>query len=187
MKHRLFLAIDVPSSPIIELQSRLEKLGLPISWEKPEKIHLTLNFIGRVSSDQLGGVSRVIKSATQLFYTVTLSLPFLETLYQRHDQTLVYLAATSPDLVPLQQSLCEGLNSIKFPQPRRFLSHITIGKVKRTDPTTTKRVIDQISNFDYQPLPSFEVDHLTLYESHLSQKGSTYQVISRFMLKSQTA
>ena len=182
MKHRLFLAIDVPSSPIIELQSRLEKLGLPISWEKPEKLHLTLNFIGRVSSDQLGGVSRVIKSAIYQFNKLTVSLPFLETLYQRHDQTLLYLAASSPDLVPLQKAVCAGLDSIKFPQPRRFLPHVTIGKLKRTDPTTTKHVIDIISDFDYQPVSSFEVDHLTLYESLLSSKGSTYQKIANFRL-----
>ena len=182
MKHRLFLAIDVPSSPIIELQSRLEKLGLPISWEKPEKLHLTLNFIGRVSSDQLGGVSRVIKSAIYQFNKLTVSLPFLETLYQRHDQTLLYLAASSPDLVPLQKAVCAGLDSIKFPQPRRFLPHVTIGKLKRTDPTTTKHVIDIISDFDYQPMPSFDVDHLTLYESHLSSKGSSYQKIATFRL-----
>jgi len=157
-------------------------LRLPIIWEKPEKIHLTLNFLGRVSSDQLGGVSGAIKSATRSYNNLTISLPFLETLYQRHDQTLLYLAAMSPGLVPLQKSLCDGLDSIKFPQPRRFLPHVTIGKLKRTDPTTTKSVIDAISNFDYTPLPSFEVDHLTLYESHLSSKGSTYQKVSNFRL-----
>lgn len=182
MKHRLFLAIDDPSAGIVALQTELDRLRLPVVWEKPEKIHLTLNFIGRVSSDQLGGVSRVIKSAIRPFNKLTISLPFLESLYQRHDQTLLYLAASSPDLDPLQKALCEGLDSIKFPQPRRFLPHITIGKIKRTDPTTTKRVIDTISNFDYQPLPSFEVDHLTLYESHLSSKGSSYQKQSTFRL-----
>lgn len=182
MKHRLFLAIAVPPAEIVALQNKLELLRLPIVWEKPEKLHLTLNFIGRVSSDQLGAVSRVIKSASQHFNALSVSLPFLETLYQRHDQTLLYLAASSPDLVPLQKAICAGLDSIKFPQPRRFLPHVTIGKLKRTDPTTTKRVIDIISNFDYQPVSSFVVDHLTLYESHLSSKGSTYQKVNSFRL-----
>lgn len=182
MKHRLFLAIDVPSARIVALQSKLDGLRLPVIWEKPEKIHLTLNFLGRVSIDQIGGVSRIVKSAAYHFNQFSISLPFLETLYQRHDQTLLYLATSSPDLAPLQKALCEGFDSIKFPQPRRFLPHITIGKIKRTDPTTTKRVIDAISNLDYRPLPPFEVDHLTLYESHLSSKGSTYQKQATFRL-----
>lgn len=183
MKHRLFVAIDVPSTEIVALQSKLDQLRLPVIWEKPEKIHLTLNFLGRVTPDQLHPVSRAVSQVVKTYNHLTIELLFLETLYQRHDQTLIYLSAFSPDLIPLQKSLSQALNDIS-PQPRRFLPHITIGKIKRTDPATTKRVIDVISNFDYQPLSPFVADHLTLYESFLSAKGSTYQKIGQFMIKS---
>ncbi|TSC88192.1 MAG: 2'-5' RNA ligase [Microgenomates group bacterium Gr01-1014_16] len=183
MKHRLFVAIDVPSAEILALQLRLDQLRLPVIWEKPEKIHLTLNFLGRIPDDQFSQINGIIRNIAKKFPPQHLELHFLETLYRRHESTLVYLSASSPDLKSLQHSLSLSLSPIS-PQPIRFLPHITIGQLKRTDPTTTKRVIDQISNFDYTPLPSFAVDHITLYESFLSSKGSTYQKQATFSLSS---
>lgn len=189
MKHRLFFAIACPPAVSLEVvawQKKLDKLNLPVIWEDPEKMHMTLNFLGnKVESEQLTPVRRVGFNCAAATLKFDMHLDFLETLYQRHEETLLYLSpGRDPTLLDLQNRLCIGLNEIKLPQPRRFLPHMVIGRLKRTDPVTTKECIQKISNFDFSPLTPFTVDHITLFASFVSNKGSHYQKIGEFMLQS---
>lgn len=189
MKHRLFIAIDLPDpirAEIVGLQKRLDSLKLPVVWEKPQKLHLTLNFLGRVPDDQLNSVKKSISQVVHHSHSFDLKLAYLETLYKRHDHTLIYLSPVGDvkELVDLQKTLSQALRSLEIPQPIRFLPHFTIGRLKRTDPVTTKKYINLISVFEPPIFPEFTVDHLTLYESFLSRSGSTYQKLTTFMLQS---
>lgn len=189
MKHRLFFAIQLPPAASLEViawQKKLDKLELPVVWEDPEKMHMTLNFLGnKVESEQLTPVRRTGFNAAAGTPKFEMQLNFLETLYQRHQETLIYLAPVKePVLLDLQNRLCIGLNEIELDQPRKFLPHIMIGWLKRTDPVTTKECIQKISNFEFKPLKPFTVENITLYESYVSSKGSHYQKIGEFMLQS---
>ena len=174
MKHRLFIAIDLPEATLSEiaiLQSQLEKLALPLVWEKQPL--LILNFLGLADP---GAITPLIPP----FHSFTLSPLYLDTLYSRHDPTILYLSlAKSEELLQLQASVSSSISSIT-PQPRHFLLHISIGKLKRTDPVSTKRAIDIISNQEVPVLSEFLVDHVTLYKSLLSRTGSTYQKLATF-------
>ncbi|HJZ05688.1 2'-5' RNA ligase [Candidatus Amesbacteria bacterium RIFCSPHIGHO2_01_FULL_48_32] len=187
MKHRLFIALDLPETTlenVVVLQTSLSRLNLPVDWEKPQKMHLTLNFLGRVEEKDIPLVEKTLNRVVSSYPPLTLTPHFLETLYQRHEPSLIYLAASSPELLDFQKSLSLSLSKIKFPQPIRFLPHITIGKLRRQDPALTKRYLGQIDDYEFSPLPKFTVDHITLYESFLSRSGSTYQKKARFMLQS---
>lgn len=155
-------------------------------WQEADHLHLTLNFLGnKVDSGELTPVRRVGFTAAAQTPQFAMKLAFLETLYQRHEETLIYLAPQkAPELLQLQDGLCKGLNEIKLPQPRRFLPHVTIGWLKRTDPVTTKDSINKISQVDFTPLESFMVEKIGLYESYVSAKGSHYAKIGEFMLES---
>ena len=187
MKHRLFIAIDLPDAcvaQIVSLQDRLARLVLPVVWEKPEKLHLTLNFIGRVTHEQLALIKRLVKPVAASHPQFDLQFPHLETLYKRHENSLIYLSpAKNPALLSLQSSLTQVLTNATFPQPLRFLPHVTIGRLDRTDPPTTKAALDKVNGFPYHPLDGFPVDHLTLYESYVSKLGSHYQKLAPFMLQ----
>lgn len=187
MKHRLFTAIALPdstASEIIQLQQDLDKLKLPVVWER--NFHLTLNFLGQVTDSDTGTIKNHISSAAKNFHSFTLQLSYLDTLYSRHDPTVLYLTlAKSEELLDLHKSLIINLESIT-PQPRKFLPHITIGKFKRTDPVTTKHLIDLVSDFATPEFSEILVDKIILYESLPSKAGTTYRQISQFMLQSQT-
>lgn len=191
MKHRTFLAIGLPNDQqqlVANLQKKLTPFKLSVVWEKLEKIHLTLNFLGRLTDEQLRTVKSSIGQTTSGFREFTLQLSFLETLYQRHSETIIYLAPTGDVqiLSQLQKSLSSTLNSLLLPQPSRFLPHFTIGHLKRTDPVSTKSFINVLSDFEFTSFPEFTVKNLTLYESFLSRTGSTYQKLTSFVLQSQT-
>ena len=185
MKHRLFVAIDLPESSegeLISVQKELDKLELPIIWENPAKCHLTLNFLGHVDNSILHHIKSLITQAVSNISSFSLRPLYLETLYSRHEPTILYLSlAKSEELFQLQASISSSINSIT-PQPRHFLLHVSIGKLKRTDPVSTKRAIDIISNQEAPVLSEFLVDHITLYKSLLSRTGSTYQKLATFQL-----
>lgn len=187
MKHRLFTAIALPeavSQEITRLQKDLDRLKLPVIWDK--SFHLTLNFLGQVTDSETGTIKNLVQQAVQPFNTFSIKPLYLDTLYSRHDPTILYLSLSkSEQLLELQDSLASALSSIT-PQPRKFLPHITIGHFKRTDPVTTKHFIDLVSDFAAPEFSEILVDKVILYESLLSKAGTTYRQISQFMLQSQT-
>jgi RNA 2',3'-cyclic 3'-phosphodiesterase len=188
LKHRLFISLDLPESvrrEITILEARLDSLHLPLVMQEPEKLHLTLNFIGNYDKDATDNLASAVAQKVSGCAPFTLRPFFLETLYQKHDASLVYLGLTG-DLTALQNlhdSLSQVLIPKKIPQPRRFLPHISIAKIKKADPVLTKKILDQIRDINFSPLTEFTADRLSLYQSILSQKGSTYRRLRQFMLK----
>lgn len=187
MKHRLFTAIalsEAVSQEIAGLQKDLDRLKLPVFWE--ENFHLTLNFLGQVTDSDAGTIKNLVQQSTQQFRSFAIKLLYLDTLYSRHDPTILYLSvAKLQELIDLQESLSLSLSQIT-PQPRRFMPHITIGKLKRTDPVTTKHFIDLVSDFATPEFSEILVDKVILYENLPSKAGITYRQISQFILQSKT-
>ena len=177
MKHRLFIAIDLPEATlgeIVAIQPQLDKLKLPIVWEKHP--HLTLNFLGLADP-------KAIVPLIPAFRSFILQPLYLDTLYSRHEPTILYLSlAKSQELIDLQESLSLGLSQIT-PQPRRYLPHTTLGHLKRTDPVSTKRYMDILSGFESPQFSPFMVSKIVLYQSLISQAGTTYQKLASFVLQ----
>ncbi|OGD06415.1 2'-5' RNA ligase [Candidatus Amesbacteria bacterium RIFOXYB1_FULL_47_13] len=187
MTRRLFIAITPPQvilDSLGEFQLQLQSLNLPVDWEPREKLHITLNFLGRVADDDFTPVIRNLAAFARSRTGLSLTPMFLETLYQRHDNSLIYIGFSGDlkQLRQMQKSLSLSLSQLSFPQPRRFLPHLTIGRLKRTDPTTTKKYMDLIRPREFIPLPAFTVDSLALYQSFLSRAGSHYQRLRTFTL-----
>lgn len=188
MKHRLFIAINLPDeiiSAILALSGRLESLHLPLRLEEPEKLHITLNFLGRVEEKLIPSVQKILTHTAALQQSFQLAPVYLDSMYKKHADSYVYLGL-SGDLDILKQihkSLSLSLSQISIPQPERLFPHITIARFQKADPVTIKTAMDKITDFEFTALPEFTVAGLTLYESFLSQKGSHYRVIGHYPLK----
>lgn len=185
MKHRLFIAIDVPETvrtEIILLQKKLDDLKLPVLWESSQKLHLTLHFLGATPHDQMQNLMHSLRKTLNSFPIFSLTPYFLETLYRRHDNSIIYLGLQGEinELKLLQKELGDLLTGYRLPAQNKFLPHITIGKFKRDDPINTKLFLEKINDLEITPLSEFTVDHVSLYESFLSSSGSHYQKIGQF-------
>ena len=187
MKHRLFVAVDLPGevkSQIEKLQLTLDKLRLPVKWELPQKVHLTLSFLGRLADEDVNQARRIVANTARIFSPHTLQLVAIGTLYQRHEPSLIYLlvADRSGELTDLQAELARRVDEIT-PQPQhKFWAHVTIGRVLKSDPTVVKHSLDKLEEVDIDPLVEFEVDKICLYESFLTKAGSSYQRLGSFNL-----
>lgn len=187
MKHRLFAAINLPldvSQKIEKLQLQLDQSHLPISWERTARMHLTLVFMGRLADEDMKRARGMVANVATQFRPHTLKLLGIETLFQRHEPSIVYVPVVDEEgeLTLLQQELTRRVDEIT-PQPRRkFFPHITIGWIKKSDPTSVKQSLDRVNELDINFEVEFMVDKIHLYESFLSRSGSSYSRLESFNL-----
>lgn len=181
------MAIDLPietASQIDVLQRQLDSMGLPVSWEPAGKIHLTLVFLGRLPDEEASRVNQVVRSVVGSYMPFSIQPAVLETMYHRHEPSVIYLLIANKDgeLFALQRDLAKSLDQIT-PQPsRKYLPHVTIGKVRKSDPTYVKQVLDKLEQVEAPPLVEFEVTKIHLYESFLSKSGSSFTRLQSFSL-----
>lgn len=189
MTHRLFIAIDLPPDQRSLVSGTLETLAkssLPVNWEPRQKLHITLNFIGRLDDSTQTALRSRLQAITSRTAPFSLQFYFLEGLYRRHSGSLVYLtpAGDIPALLSLQKSLVSLLADMAIPQPLRFTPHLLLGRLIKSDPVSAKKTLARISDLDFTPLPPFTVSAVTLYESFLTKAGAYHQKTGQFMLKS---
>jgi 2'-5' RNA ligase len=166
---------------IKNLQDNLRKENLPIVWTEIEKVHLTLNFLGKMPHHDINEIIKNIREACEGLPAFTLKFPFLETLYKKHDDSLVYLSVVG-ELDSLCQILSQTVSEVAV-QPKRYWPHVTIGRIKKLDSETTKQTLNTISNLDLSlNIPEMRVDKFSLYESILHGDKATYQKIRDFGL-----
>ncbi len=181
------MAINLPVEVTMEigqLQLRIDKLKLPINWDLPHKIHMTLNFMGHLEDADIVKVRQIVKQVATGYNPFTLRPVAVDALYIRHEQSVVYLLAQDMDerLGDLQKELTVNLDKLT-PQPRqKFLPHITIGRIRKADPTFVKQTIDKLSQVEIDPLSQFAVEKIDVMESLVSKAGSSYQKLGSFTL-----
>jgi RNA 2',3'-cyclic 3'-phosphodiesterase len=187
LKHRLFTSIELPPetvSRIVHLQHKLEALGLPIQWQPSDKLHLTLNFLGRIAEEKIPDIKNTLTDVTSSYPSFFLKPSFLETMFQRHGSSFIYLGPTGDlaTLTAMHKHFSQAWAELNIPQPKRFLPHIVIGTVKKADPVFTKSVLDRINSLPFAPLAQFKVEEVTLFESFLARDTSHFQRLGRFAL-----
>lgn len=178
--HRLFIGLRPPH--VIRAQLLGVMGGVPAArWQSDDQLHLTLRYIGEVSTGlaedialvmarlhapipvvQLGGVGRFDRNGRTdtLWAGVTPAEP-LAALHSKIDRALVPL----------------GLP----PEGRSFVPHITLARLPRSLGTgpAIDAFVAQHATLTSAP---FDLTHLMLFESQLTRDRAVYEVRARWPL-----
>jgi RNA 2',3'-cyclic 3'-phosphodiesterase len=185
---RAFIAIELPANiknDLTKIQDKL-KISLPkINWVKPANLHLSLKFLGEISSSQLEPIVQII---TEIIKTTP---PFeidLETLgvFPNYRAARVIWIGTDQPPIPLKQlaeQLETNLFAIGLPKEEHpFRTHITLGRVKNPlIPEDLKKGMEKVKNdradknFGFK----FKIEGITLFQSLLSPGGPIYSIIKK--------
>ncbi len=178
---RAFVALRLSpeiDEAIARFQNKLRKPGGEISWTKPAAFHLTLRFLGnRVPLEiieQMGHGLRSIADATAPFIVQARGAGAFPSMNRPR---VIWIGLVDGQLVPLAAEV-EAL-SIKCgfePQRRPFTPHLTIGRVR--NPTRNPRMrqeLEAAADLDFGCCP---IEFMTLYRSHLSPRGATYEALA---------
>lgn len=188
MKKRIFVAIDLPSfvkQAVSDYQNALKKIfnHLRISWEKTEKLHLTLKFLGNIDEKQLENLKIIVSqiaaanSGFQLQTTTNGVFPQLQ------NPRVLWIGLLDKEnvLTEVNQKLefeCEKIGVSR--ENRRYVPHLTIARIrepKKSLSLAKKHLQNKFSAME------FEVSEIVVYESNLQPDGSVYLPVARFELK----
>ena len=176
---RLFIGIPLAAAVIEELRAasaRLRSSADGLRWTTPESWHVTLQFLGNTSPEQLACVVARLRALHAP--SVPVCLEALDC-FERAG-VLIARVRLTPELLLLQQRVTAATQPCGFlPETRSFQPHITLARSKgrqhQLDALQTK--LRRPSNFT-----RFQAREFLLYESFLSPAGSRYEIRERFLI-----
>jgi 2'-5' RNA ligase len=184
---RVFVALDLPKkvrARIHRASAALRKEGLPVRWLEPDKLHITLKFLGEVRTDRIDGIVAVVSRVAAATNHFSITLAGFGAFPTVRKPKVVWLGVrASPELRCLKQDLEWGLADCGFEtETRAFHPHLTLGRVEASDGAGAFRGLDELlATLDFQsevPVRSIEV-----MRSHLSSEGSRYSVLTTTRLQ----
>ena len=182
---RIFIAIDISDAARRVCAAHIEQLRrqfpkVRVGWERPEKLHITLKFLGDAADglvdDIVQNVGEVAAESGRFQLRVSGAGVFPGASWPRILWIGVDdLSDATTELNRRVENVCELLGFVK--EQKRFHPHITIGRMREPKPALAKAHIASA----IEPV-EFAVDSIVVYESKLLPTGSVYSVIERAAL-----
>jgi 2'-5' RNA ligase len=179
---RLFVAVDIDDHTrarvgraIDTLRGEMEQARSTarISWVLPDRLHITLQFIGQVSE--------AVKDAITSRLRPAFSVPPFEIRFERlrtfpasGRPRVVWLGIDrgSEEMAALNAELGRRLLDVPcHRESRAFSPHLTLARFKDGG---TRSDAERITRMPLEPAGGCTIEHVTLYESRLSPGGPTY-------------
>lgn len=172
---RAFIAIEIPEKikkEIIKIQKQLPEFKGKLTEE--ENLHLTLKFLGEVDEKNIEEIKKKLNEIKiKKFNSEVDSLGFFSEKFIR----IIWLHMSNCE--ELQKQIDEKLKDF-FPREERFMSHLTIARVKNVE--NKKEFIEQMKRIKISKM-NFEVKKFELKESVLTEEKSIYKDIEVYSLK----
>lgn len=183
-RHRLFVAL-LPSEPArLALGALAERMPRAL-WTPPERIHLTLRFIGDVSDEQLEAVRDALtKVAVAPF---PLGVEGVGRFPPRGRPSVLWagVGRAHPFLLRLRQQVDDRLLASGVPFALTpFVPHFTVARVAEAPPVAAEHWLKRHADF-VGPLWRTEAFHLMA--STLGPTGARHEIVQSFPLRTEAA
>ncbi len=199
-RHRIFIAINLPEDIKRELAKYEQKWPeLPARWTNKNQLHITLEFLGDLTGQELAEVCKVANEVARRHKSFSVSLgkvcyggrseakpTFLEVgLASPQVPRMVWVEGEKSDnLKDLKEDLVECLKKeMRFrPEGRQgFTPHITLARInewqfKSIEPEERPEINEDIDL-------TFSVESIEVMESELKRGGPVYTILESCELK----
>ena len=184
---RVFCAVELPaevracaSEHIAHLRRRAPDVRA--SWDRAEKLHITLKFLGEIEQGRVEALSQAALRATESVPPFDLSLEGAGAFPPRGLPRVLWLGISDPSggLARLQRRLedeCAGAGFTREERP--FHPHLTIARLRR--PEGARRLASQHKDTGFASV-GFAATELVVIRSELGPGGSRYTTISQHRL-----
>ncbi len=179
---RAFIALEIPASIQESIQQQTAGLRKAASsslvrWVPAENLHLTLKFLGDVSSTSLQFVTQMLSREASQYPGFSMQVGGLGAFPSARRARVLWIGIRAPEtLSALQRSLDSAAARLGYPpEDRPFSPHLTIGRVKQTAaPTDLQRIQAALEAASVGPLGKADVSAVHLIKSDLKPTGSVY-------------
>ncbi len=179
---RCFVAVDISDrvrDQIGEYQKRLGPMVAGIRWVRPDRMHLTLAFLGEVSDEFITSAKEKLAEAVKGLKPFMARFEGIGAFSSPRRARVIWAGMSDgrDELCALQNKVVSGLQKVGFePERRRFSPHLTLGRLRI--PADVARVCEQQFQSD-----EFEIDRVILYQSVLKPEGPEYTRLAEFPLE----
>ena len=179
---RLFFAVELPARLTSALAAVHERdVSSDYRWVDADGMHVTLAFLGEQSPERLETLRQIADDAAADVRPTTLRLgePHVFGRVREPRVLLIQLQGDIAALHLLHQRLHAGLQGAGFPvEDRQYTPHVTLARRRQRarggpPPGWPPRV----------PSATFPLDHVVLFESHVSPRGARYSAVFRIPLR----
>ncbi len=187
---RSFVAIELPAGLKERLKAYQAALKLPqhrfVKWVDPGLIHLTIKFLGNVSSGKLDDVKSALAKAAGA--TRPFKLQTKETgCFPNPKRVRVFwlgMKCDGEELLKLAKDVDVALTRLGFPgEDRPFASHLTLAMLRDGCSQEDRAAFGElIKGSEFQPQFSLQVESLSLMRSQLTPSGPIYTCLAKFKL-----
>jgi RNA 2',3'-cyclic 3'-phosphodiesterase len=193
---RAFIAIDLPEEirhALNTVEQQIQARGgeparKAIRWVSAGNMHLTLKFLGEVSTSNLQSLSQKLKEEANRHAALTFTVSGLGAFPNvRRPRVLWVGVQAPPGLLALQKSIETGAQRLGYQSEERpFSPHLTLGRtVQNARPEEVTALARALSEVEVGELGQVRVDHICLYRSDLRPSGAVYTLLQAFPLRGQ--
>ena len=179
---RSFIAIELPEKlrkELSHLQSIVKKnTGISAKWVNPYSIHLTLKFLGNITSPRIEEIKKAMEQASQGIPPFQLKFEGMGVFPNLNRVQVIWvgLGGDVDKLSQLQQRVENDLAPLGFPPEKRaFTPHLTLARLRDPlSPDEQQKLGQLIASTRFDETKPFSVDSLHLMRSQLTPQGAIY-------------
>jgi len=174
---RIFIALDLPLEAINEIK-RIQKT----IWKKTlftgkltesDNLHLTLKFLGEISDEQIKEVRKRLSEIKLQSFDCELGEIGV---FNKNIVRIIWIKLNGKGIWNLQKEIDDELLGL-FPAEERFMSHITIARVKNVN--NKKGFLEYLESVKPKKI-IFHADKFVLKKSELLADGPVYNDIENY-------
>lgn len=190
---RAFVAIDLPDEIRqklgeieIRVQEQAGEMGRrAVRWVQAANMHLTLKFLGEVSTANLQVLARMLRIEARRQPPFEITLGGLGAFPNIRRPRVIWIGADAPaGLLALQRAIEAETRKLGYPaEERPFSPHLTLGRISQNArPEEVAQVARALSELRFDNIGRVKVDALHLFRSDLRPSGAVYTSLYRFDL-----
>ena len=186
---RIFVAFDISEAVRIACDRHIRYLRemfpkVRVGWERSEKLHITLKFLGDTDPIILNELqSRVAKIGSQ-YVSFRLRLSAAGIFPTTTRPRILWIGVDDPSntVIGIQSQIEDICADLRFKKENKpFRPHITIGRAREFQ--AAAELANEHLQTKIEPV-EFDVSEIVIYESKLLPTGSAYSVVERAKLRS---
>lgn len=151
------------------------------TWIPPDRMHLTIRFIGEADDDTRRAVEAALRPAIDVA-PFTLSITGVGTFPPSGPPRVIWagVSAGRQSLEAIEHVVTTRLERVGIPaEKRKFRPHLTLARIRDAGGLRSRALLEYHRD---AALGTTRVDAITLFESRLSPKGPTYVPLLRTAL-----
>ncbi len=178
-KLKLFSGIDLTPSVRVkctEVAERLRASELDARFEAPEKLHMTLAFLGWVEPEEVEPVRDALARTAENANAFDVTLDKLGAFPHERSPRVIWIGASEQGAAfrDLSRTLRAAYEKLGFHFEKEAIAHVTLARVKGGDA--------HLPSLEIAPMKLL-VREITLFESIPSERTTRYEVRARYPLK----